>query len=85
VQIWKEAWEVAKDNALSIIRQKLEEQDKKLNDIKDNIEMLNETTTVNSMMIQLQDAQINHLMTGQYPPFAEDSPNYTMGDSEDEE
>uniref|UniRef100_M1DWM4 Uncharacterized protein n=1 Tax=Solanum tuberosum TaxID=4113 RepID=M1DWM4_SOLTU len=60
-------------------RQKLEEQDKKLNDMKDNIIMLNETTTANSMTIQLQDTQINHLMTGQYPPFAEDSPNYTMG------
>uniref|UniRef100_M1DCL9 Uncharacterized protein n=1 Tax=Solanum tuberosum TaxID=4113 RepID=M1DCL9_SOLTU len=51
----------------------------------DNIEMLNETSTSNSMTIQLQDAQITHLMTGRYPPFAEDSPNYTMADSEDEE
>uniref|UniRef100_M1DV04 Uncharacterized protein n=1 Tax=Solanum tuberosum TaxID=4113 RepID=M1DV04_SOLTU len=76
---------VQKDDALSIIQQKLEEQYKKLNDMKDNIEMLNETTTANSITIQLQDAQINHLMTGKYPPFTEDSPNYTIGDSEDEE
>uniref|UniRef100_M1E0I7 Uncharacterized protein n=1 Tax=Solanum tuberosum TaxID=4113 RepID=M1E0I7_SOLTU len=75
---------VQKDDVLSIIQQKLEEQDKKLNDMKDNIEMLNETTTANSMTIQLEDAQISHLMTVQYPPFVEDSPNYTMGDSEDE-
>uniref|UniRef100_M1DR29 Uncharacterized protein n=1 Tax=Solanum tuberosum TaxID=4113 RepID=M1DR29_SOLTU len=76
---------VQKYDVLSIIQQKLEEQDKKLNDMKDNIEMLNELTTANSMTIQLQDAQISHLISGQYPPFAEDSPNYNMGDFENEE
>uniref|UniRef100_M1DHY8 Uncharacterized protein n=1 Tax=Solanum tuberosum TaxID=4113 RepID=M1DHY8_SOLTU len=35
--------------------------------------------------MRLQDTQITHMMTGHYPPFAEDSLNYTMGDSEDEE
>uniref|UniRef100_M1D950 Uncharacterized protein n=1 Tax=Solanum tuberosum TaxID=4113 RepID=M1D950_SOLTU len=76
---------VQKDDTLSIIQQKLKEQDTKLNDMKDNIEMLNEMTTANSMTIQVQDAQINQLMTCQYPPFAKDSPNYTMGDFEEEE
>ena len=37
------------------------------------------------MTIQLQDAQITYLMMGRYTPFTEDSPNYTMADSEDEE
>uniref|UniRef100_M1DL37 Uncharacterized protein n=1 Tax=Solanum tuberosum TaxID=4113 RepID=M1DL37_SOLTU len=73
------------DNALSLIQQKLEEQDKKLHEMKDNVEMVNETSTSNSMTIQLHDAQITHLMTGRYPPFTEDTPNYTMVDSEDEE
>uniref|UniRef100_M1DFM3 Uncharacterized protein n=1 Tax=Solanum tuberosum TaxID=4113 RepID=M1DFM3_SOLTU len=77
--------DVQKDDGLSLIQQKQKEQDKKLNDMKENIEMLNEMTTANSLTIQLQDAQISHLMTSQYPPFAEDSPNYTMGDSDDEE
>uniref|UniRef100_M1E056 Uncharacterized protein n=1 Tax=Solanum tuberosum TaxID=4113 RepID=M1E056_SOLTU len=76
--------DVQTDDALSLIQQKFEEQDKKLNEIKDNIEMLNETSTSNSVTIQLQDAQITHLMTGRYPPFAEDSPNYTMADSKDD-
>ena len=53
----------------SFIQQKLDEHDKKLNDMKDNIDMLNEVTTSNSMTIQLQDAQITHLMTSCYPPF----------------
>jgi len=61
VQTRKEAWGEQKNDALSIILQKLEEQDKKLNDMKDNIEMLNEMTTANSMTIQLQDVQISHL------------------------
>uniref|UniRef100_M1DT49 Uncharacterized protein n=1 Tax=Solanum tuberosum TaxID=4113 RepID=M1DT49_SOLTU len=76
---------VQSDVTSSLIQQNLDEHDKKLNDIKENIDMLNEVTTSNSMTIQLQDAQITHLMTGHYPPFAEESPNYTMGDSEDEE
>jgi len=76
---------VQSDDTSSLIQQKLDEHDKKLNDMKENIDMLNEVTTSNSMTIRLQDAQITHLMTGHYPPFAEDSPNYTMGDSEDEE
>jgi len=61
VQTRKEAWGEQKNDALSIILQKLEEQDKKLNDMKDNIEMLNEMTSANSMTIQLQDVQISHL------------------------
>jgi len=61
VQTRKETWGEQKNDALSIILQKLEEQDKKLNDMKDNIEMLNEMTTANSMTIQLQDVQISHL------------------------
>uniref|UniRef100_M1DRE3 Uncharacterized protein n=1 Tax=Solanum tuberosum TaxID=4113 RepID=M1DRE3_SOLTU len=77
--------DVQMDDALSLIQQKLEEQDKKLNEMKENIEMLNETSASNSMTIQLQDAQITHLMTCRYPPFTEDSPNYTMDDFEDEE
>uniref|UniRef100_M1DTJ7 Uncharacterized protein n=1 Tax=Solanum tuberosum TaxID=4113 RepID=M1DTJ7_SOLTU len=60
---------VQNDEALSVIQQKLEEQDKKLNEMKDNIEILNETSASNSMTIQLQDAQITHLMTSRYPPF----------------
>uniref|UniRef100_M1DV66 Retrotransposon gag protein n=1 Tax=Solanum tuberosum TaxID=4113 RepID=M1DV66_SOLTU len=76
---------VQNNEAISLIQQQLEEQDKKLNEMKDNIKMLNETSTANSMTIQLQDAQITHLMTGRYPLFAEDSPNYTMADSEDKE
>uniref|UniRef100_M1DJ56 Uncharacterized protein n=1 Tax=Solanum tuberosum TaxID=4113 RepID=M1DJ56_SOLTU len=76
---------VQNDEAIALIQQQLEKQDKKFNQMKDNIEMLNETSTSNSMSIQLQDAQITHLMTGRYPPFAEESPNYTMADSEDEE
>uniref|UniRef100_M1DDY4 Uncharacterized protein n=1 Tax=Solanum tuberosum TaxID=4113 RepID=M1DDY4_SOLTU len=67
---------VQNDEAFSLIQQKLEEQEKKLNEMKDNIKMLNETSATNSMTIQLQDAQITYLMTGRYPPFAEDSPNY---------
>uniref|UniRef100_M1E126 Uncharacterized protein n=1 Tax=Solanum tuberosum TaxID=4113 RepID=M1E126_SOLTU len=73
------------DEALSLIQQKIEAHEKMLNEMKENIEMLNEASTSHSMTIQLQEAQITHLMTGHYPPFAEDSPNYTMGDSEDEE
>uniref|UniRef100_M1DPW0 Integrase core domain containing protein n=1 Tax=Solanum tuberosum TaxID=4113 RepID=M1DPW0_SOLTU len=76
---------VQSDDTSSLIQQKLDEHDKKLNDMKENIDMLNEVTTLNSMIIQLQDAQITHLMMDHYPPFAEDSPNYTMGDFEDEE
>jgi len=53
--------------------------------MKENIEMLNETSTSNSMTIHLQDAQIGHLILGRYLPFAEDSPIYTMVDSEDED
>uniref|UniRef100_M1DWB6 Uncharacterized protein n=1 Tax=Solanum tuberosum TaxID=4113 RepID=M1DWB6_SOLTU len=43
--------DVQTDDALSLIQQKLEEQDKKLNEMKDIIEMLNETSTSNSMTI----------------------------------
>ena len=49
---------VQSKNISSLIQQKLDEHDKKLNDMKDNIDMLNEVTTSNSMTIQLQDAQI---------------------------
>lgn len=35
------------------------------------------------MIIMFQDAQTTHFMTSCYPPFAEDSPNYTIDDSED--
>uniref|UniRef100_M1E0K4 Uncharacterized protein n=1 Tax=Solanum tuberosum TaxID=4113 RepID=M1E0K4_SOLTU len=77
--------DVQSDDTSSLIQQNLDEHDKNLNEMKENINMLNEVTTSNSMTIQLQDAQITHLMTIHYPPFAEDSPNNTMGDSEDEE
>lgn len=41
---------------------------KKLNDMKDNIDMINETTTPNSMTIRLHASHITHLMTGlSYP------------------
>ena len=70
---------------LSLIQQKIEEQDKMLNEMKENIDMLNQATTSNSMTIQLQDAHINQLISGHYPSFAEDSPTHTMADSEDED
>uniref|UniRef100_M1E1B0 Integrase core domain containing protein n=1 Tax=Solanum tuberosum TaxID=4113 RepID=M1E1B0_SOLTU len=76
---------VQDDKFLSLIQQKVEEQDKMLNEMKENIDMLNQATTSNSMTIQLQDAQINQLIFGRYPQFAEDSPSYTMADSEDED
>uniref|UniRef100_M1DE03 Uncharacterized protein n=1 Tax=Solanum tuberosum TaxID=4113 RepID=M1DE03_SOLTU len=76
---------VQSNDTSSLIQQKLDEHDKKLNDMKDNIDMLNEVTTSNSMTIPLKDAQLTHLMTDHYPPFTEDSPNYTMGDFEDKE
>ena len=68
------------NDPLSVIQKKLEEQDKKWNEMKDNIKILDEKTIANSMTMQLQDTQINHLMIGQYPPLAD----YTMGDFEDE-
>lgn len=49
------------------IQQTHDDHDKKLNDMKENIDMLNEVTTSNSMIIQLQDAQITHLVTFHYP------------------
>jgi len=44
---------VQSNDTSSFIQQKLDEHDKKLNDMKDNIDMLNEVTTLNSMTIQL--------------------------------
>lgn len=76
---------VQSDDAISPIRPNLKEHDNKLNNMNKNIEMLNKVTILNSMTIQLHNAQITYLMTGHYPPFNEDSPKYTMGDSEDEE
>uniref|UniRef100_M1DI60 Uncharacterized protein n=1 Tax=Solanum tuberosum TaxID=4113 RepID=M1DI60_SOLTU len=76
---------VQDDKTFSLIQQKIEAQEKMLNDMKENIEILNEASTSNSMTIQLQDAQISHLISDHYPPLAEDSPNYNMGDSKDEE
>lgn len=51
--------------------------------MKENIDMLNETSTSNSITIWLQNAQITHLKTDLYQNFSKDSPNYTMSDSED--
>lgn len=48
------------NNPLLVILKKLEEKDKKLNDIKDNIKMLAEKNLYIFHDIQLQDAQINH-------------------------
>uniref|UniRef100_M1DPG0 Uncharacterized protein n=1 Tax=Solanum tuberosum TaxID=4113 RepID=M1DPG0_SOLTU len=76
---------VQSNDTSSFIQQKLDEHDKKLNDMKDNIDMLNEVTTLNSMTIQLQGDQLTHLIMDHYPLFAEDSPYYTMGDSEFED
>uniref|UniRef100_M1DZ92 Uncharacterized protein n=1 Tax=Solanum tuberosum TaxID=4113 RepID=M1DZ92_SOLTU len=76
---------IQNDEVLSPIQQKIKEQDKMLNEIKENIKMLNHTTTTNSMTIQLQDAQIGHLISACYPPFAADSPSYTMGNSKNED
>uniref|UniRef100_M1DX50 Uncharacterized protein n=1 Tax=Solanum tuberosum TaxID=4113 RepID=M1DX50_SOLTU len=47
---------VQDDGFLSHIQQKIEEQEKMLNEMKENIDMLNQATTSNSMTIQLQDA-----------------------------
>uniref|UniRef100_M1DTF8 Uncharacterized protein n=1 Tax=Solanum tuberosum TaxID=4113 RepID=M1DTF8_SOLTU len=76
---------VQDDEALSLIQQKNVAPEKMLNEMKQNIEMLNEASASHSMTIQPQDAQIGHLILGHYPPFEEDSPNSNMGDSEDEE
>uniref|UniRef100_M1D971 Uncharacterized protein n=1 Tax=Solanum tuberosum TaxID=4113 RepID=M1D971_SOLTU len=76
---------VQDDEAPSLIQQKIEAHEKMLNEMKENIKMLNKVSASHSMTIQLQDAQIGHLITGHYPSFAEDSPNYNMGNSEDEE
>uniref|UniRef100_M1DEY5 Putative plant transposon protein domain-containing protein n=1 Tax=Solanum tuberosum TaxID=4113 RepID=M1DEY5_SOLTU len=73
------------DVALSLIQKKMKAQEDMLNEMKENIAMLNEASTSHSMTIQLHDAQIGQLISGHYPPFAEDSPNYNMGESEDEE
>uniref|UniRef100_M1DVZ4 Uncharacterized protein n=1 Tax=Solanum tuberosum TaxID=4113 RepID=M1DVZ4_SOLTU len=73
------------DEALSLIQKKIEAHEEMLNEMKENIEMLNEASTSLSMTIQLHDAQIGYLISGHYPPFTEDSPNYNIGDSEDEE
>uniref|UniRef100_M1DHH1 Uncharacterized protein n=1 Tax=Solanum tuberosum TaxID=4113 RepID=M1DHH1_SOLTU len=73
------------DEALSLIQKKMKAQEEMLNEMKENIAMLNEASASHSMTIQLQDAQISHLITGHYPPFAEDSPNYNMGEFENEE
>lgn len=56
---WKHGWKhggVKSHDTLLLNQQKLEEHDKKFNDMNDNIAMINEWTTANSMKIQLQDA-----------------------------
>jgi len=73
------------DEALSLIQKKMKAQEEMLNEMKENIAMLNEASASHSMTIQLQDAQIGHLISGHYPPFAKDSPNYNMSESEEEE
>uniref|UniRef100_M1DSK1 Uncharacterized protein n=1 Tax=Solanum tuberosum TaxID=4113 RepID=M1DSK1_SOLTU len=73
------------DEALSLIQKKMKAQEKMLNEMKENIRILNEASASHSMTIQLQDAQIGHLIIGYYPPFAKDSPNYNMSESEDKE
>uniref|UniRef100_M1DR58 Uncharacterized protein n=1 Tax=Solanum tuberosum TaxID=4113 RepID=M1DR58_SOLTU len=76
---------VQDDEGLSLIQKKIEAHEKMLNEMKENIEMLNEASTSNFMTIKLQDAQIGHLISGHYPTFTEDSSNYKMGDSKNEE
>lgn len=66
----EKAFDLQDDEDLMIIQQKYEQQEKRLNDIKENTEMKNETSTSNSMTIHLQDAQITHLMARLYKPFA---------------
>uniref|UniRef100_M1DQX0 Uncharacterized protein n=1 Tax=Solanum tuberosum TaxID=4113 RepID=M1DQX0_SOLTU len=60
---------VQDDEFLSLIQQKIKEHNKMFNKMKESIDMLNEATTSNSMTIQLQDSQINYLISGHYPPF----------------
>ena len=55
-----------------------------MNELKDDIEIVNDMSTSKSMTMLLQDSQITHLMIGCYPVFTKDSPNYTMVDSKDE-
>uniref|UniRef100_M1DIG0 Uncharacterized protein n=1 Tax=Solanum tuberosum TaxID=4113 RepID=M1DIG0_SOLTU len=73
------------DEALPLIPKKMKAQEEMSNEMKENIAMLNEASTSHSMTIQMQDAQIGHLISGHYPLFAEDLPNYNMGESKDEE
>lgn len=68
----------------SPIQQKVEAQDKILNEMKENIVMLNEMITSIYVTILLMDALISHLILGRYP-FPKDSPNYIVDDFEDEE
>ena len=69
------------DEALSLIQKKMKAQMEMLNEMKENIAMLNEASASHSMTIQLQDAQIGYLISSHYPPFAENSRNYDMGES----
>ena len=74
---------VVNEDSLSVIQQNLDEQEKKMNELKHDIEMVNEMSTSKSMTMQLQDSRITHLMIGCYPLFTKDSPNYNMDDSKD--
>uniref|UniRef100_M1DU95 Uncharacterized protein n=1 Tax=Solanum tuberosum TaxID=4113 RepID=M1DU95_SOLTU len=68
----KKQGSVQDDETFSLIQQKIEAREKMLNEMKENIEMLNKASTTHSVTIQLQDAQIVHLILGHYPPFTED-------------
>uniref|UniRef100_M1DSW2 Uncharacterized protein n=1 Tax=Solanum tuberosum TaxID=4113 RepID=M1DSW2_SOLTU len=70
---------------LSLIQKKMKAQEEMLNEMKENITMLNEASVSHSMIIQLQDTQIGHLISSHYLPFTNDSPNYNISEFECEE